>query len=444
MGSGVIEDVTLELAPGLTVVTGETGAGKTMVVTALQLLLGARGSTSLVRAGADAALVEARVTPPPADPDAGLVPDEPEPADDLPDDERVGVAAWLEDGEGRGRGQPRGPARGSRGAHGSTAAWHRSRPCPACSARRSRSTPSTSTCACPARRCSATCSTVTPARRTRRCCPPTAPCTHGLLAVRARVDELTSDAQARARAVDRLRHEVGEIDALALVPADDGLDARLRVLEDGEQHRTTAMQAATALGADAAGTVLGEAVAGLRRVADHADDAVVDALRDRAEGLAAEATELAVDVRSWAEDLDVDEATLDELRERVAAIASLARKYGPHVAAILTYRDEAQAELDALGSADHDVVALEAELERLDVEARALAGEVTVARRGAAERLADQVASHLADLGMALATFRVEVSPRELGANGADAVAFLLAANPGEAGGPFAEGRVRR
>ncbi|MEX1179189.1 MAG: DNA repair protein RecN [Nitriliruptor sp.] len=411
---GVIEQATLELAPGLTVVTGETGAGKTMVVTALELLLGARADSSLVRSGATSAVASAVVRPVPP-----------------------GAAAWVDDEvdelvvsrELRAEGRSRARVAGSLapvsalaevlGRHVEVHAQHEHvrlvRP--------------------DVQRALLDRSAGAPHARTLERYRELHRSWRELV---RRREEVATGTRERARELDRLRAEVAEIDAAGLDrDADTSIDRDLEVLANAEDLQRASAEAAEALGADGAGEPIGTAVAALRRVA--VDDPVLAELTARAESLAAEITELAVDVRTYGEDVDGDAARLATLQERKSVIQALTRKYGPDVAAILDYAAEARARLAELEAAEADAGDLDDRVAAARAELDGVAADVTRGRQHAGEALARAVDGHLADLGMPHARFTVAVEPveGEPATDGADRTTFLLAANPGEPARPL-------
>jgi DNA repair protein RecN (Recombination protein N) len=434
-GLGVIEDATVRLAPGLTVVTGETGAGKTMVVTALELLLGARADSSLVRAGTDGALAEAIVAPPPPE-----------------------ALAWLR-GPGD-RGSPPTAGRSERGkpappvdeplivsreipAEGRSKARINGRLAPVATLQEllARSV-----------EVHAQHDHVRLARGEvqRRLLDRFAGAEHARELDRYRsahaewreLEErrarLAADARERARELDRLRFEVGEIERAALDPEFDGaLDRELDRLAHAESLREAAASAASALGGDGAQEPIGVAVEALRRL--RVDDPALDDLRDRLTGVAAECAELALDVRAYGEGVAVDPARLSELQERKQLVTGLCRKYGADVTAVLAYADDARTRLATLERDEADADDLDVRVAAAHAAVAALAQDVRRGRVRAAEVLASAVDGHLADLGMPHARTTVAVDPLpadHLAADGADRVAFLLAPNPGEPAQP--------
>ena len=415
-GLGVIEDVSVRLAPGLTVVTGETGAGKTMLVTALQLLLGARADSSLVRRGSSGALVEAVISPPPDEAADWL---------DADDDELVVTREIPADGRSRARIAGRlAPVAGLADVLGSHVEVHAQHD----HVRLARS------------------------EVQRRLLDRYAGQPHErLLADHARAhtvwreriarhERLEADARERAREIDRLRAEVAEIDAAALDPAvDDHLDVELDRLGHADQLRQVSAEAAGVLGSDGAQEPLGIAVAALRRL--DVDDPRLAALRGRAEGLLAEAADLAAEVRAYGETVDADPARLADLQERRRAVAALQRKYGVDVEEVLTYADDARQRLADLTDQEADADALHAAIDDALEELVALGTAVRESRRVAAAALAEVVDAHLADLGMPHARFSVDIAALpdgQVAAHGSDRVTFLLAANPGESARPIA------
>ncbi|GGI04929.1 DNA repair protein RecN [Egicoccus halophilus] len=416
-GLGVIEDAVLQLAPGLTVVTGETGAGKTMVVTALQLLLGARADTALVRSGEPLALAEAVVSPPPAEAGEWM----------HPDDEVLIVSREIPaSGRSRarigGRLAPVSVLADVLGRHVEVHAQHEH-------VRLARPEVQRALLDRFAGEAHA---------RTLQHYADAYGHWRELAGLRERLEQ---DARERARDLDRLRFEVEEIDAAELDPtADADLDRQLDLLANAEQVQLAAATAAQALGSDGAGEPVGVALDALRRLDVTAS--VLDELRTRAEAVAVELAELSADVRDFGDGVQADPQRLAELQQRRALLTSLQRKYGVDLAAVLGYADEARARLDALERADADADDLDARLDAATTELQNLAEDVHRGRGVAAVRLSTEVDRHLADLGMPHARFTVEVAAQPDTAptrHGTDRITFLLAANPGEPARPLAQ-----
>ncbi|MFP4312454.1 MAG: DNA repair protein RecN, partial [Nitriliruptoraceae bacterium] len=416
-GLGVIEDAHLTLSPGLTVVTGETGAGKTMLVTALQLLLGSRADAGLVRAGAPTATVDAVLSPRPAEAEHHLG----------PSDEPLIVAREIPaDGRSRarldGRPVPVGILTEVLGAHVEVHAQHEH-------VRLARAE----------------------VQRDLLDRYAGAPHARALATYRERFTSwqelserqarLDADARERARELDRLRFEVAEIDRAELdADADPQLAADIDRLAHAEELQQAAAEAAAALGSEGAGDPLGVAIAALRRAA--ADDPTLAELTDRALALGEELTALAAEVRDYGEAVEGDPARLAALLERQQLVRSLTRKYGEDVPAVLAYADQGRARLAALEAEEADAGSLAAQLEAATAALHEAGAAVTSGRELAAEQLAGTVDAHLADLGMPHARFEVAVEPLPDTAPtryGIDRVTYLLAPNPGEPARPLAQ-----
>jgi DNA repair protein RecN (Recombination protein N) len=416
-GLGVIEDASLRLAAGLTVVTGETGAGKTMLVTALELLLGARADSSLVRHGATAAVAEAVVAPPPAEAASWLGED---------DDALVVSRELPADGRSRarvnGRLAPVSTLADVLGRHVEVHAQHEH-------VRLARSD---------VQRQLLDRYAGDPLGRTLD----TYRTTYGAWRdLRARRERLDADARERARELDRLRVEIAEIDEATLDPAADrDLGREVELLAHAEEVQLAAAEVAAVLGSDGAQESLGVAVDVLRRLV--VDDPEIDGFRERATALAAEAAELSSDVRAFGGSVAADPERLALLQDRQASLRQLTRKYGPELEDVLAYADEARARVAALEADDADADHLDAALAEHEDRLRSLAEDLRRGRRSAAGRLAEVVDGHLADLAMPHGRFSVAVEPApdgELGPDGADHITFLLAPNPGEPPRPLGQ-----
>ncbi|MGH8908951.1 MAG: DNA repair protein RecN [Egibacteraceae bacterium] len=412
---GVIEEVTLCLASGLNVITGETGAGKTIVVSALELLLGARAGADRVRAGAAVALVEGRLDP------------VPEAARDWvtdTDDELVASREVAAHGRSRARlGGRLAPLSALADAVGAAVEIH--------------GQSDSARLMDPA---------VQRALLDRSGGSPLAAALERYQDVYARwravgqeLAGLRGDQRDQARQLDRLVFEIAEIDAVSPVPGEEeGLAEQLGRLEHAERLIAAGTRAGAAIGADAgARDGLGRAVAALRAVAGL--DPRLDKLAERAEGLAAEAQDLALELVAYAESVELDPRRLEALRERRAALSGLYRKYGPDSVAVSAYADEARARIVSLREGGDRCTALAAEQQRLRREVAEAAVALREERRTAGEGLADDVGVHLAELGMPHAFIQVVVEESEPGRSGGDRVSFLLAANAGEPALPLAK-----
>jgi DNA repair protein RecN (Recombination protein N) len=397
---GVIEEVRLELGPGMTVLTGETGAGKTLIVEGLELLLGGRADALLVRPGADEALVEGRFLSGHAGPERN---------GDVDGEERILARAVPASGRSRawldGRmAQVSALAEAGRhlvDLHGQHA--HQSL-LDGVAQRRALD--------------------LFGDVDTRRL--------EELLAERRRLrselDALGGDARARARQVDLLRHQLAEIEAARLHDLDEEAN-----LAEEEERLAGAAAAREAAGAGLAALRGGDEGSGATdRLGEAADRLsglpALARLAARLEALQAEAADVATDLREVLEAWEDDPERLAEVRSRRQLLRDLARKYGEGVAGVVAYAERARDELAALETAEETAARRSAELEALEA---GIAGEGAVvgkARRGAAGKLAKATQERLRLLAMARARVEVLVGDTDPG----DDVTFLLGANPGE------------
>ncbi|HET6507509.1 MAG TPA: DNA repair protein RecN [Baekduia sp.] len=416
----LIERAELCLAPGLNVLTGETGAGKTVLAHALDLLLGGRARAGIVRPGAAEAYVEG-VFDLPAELRSLLgervAPD----AEELVLSRRVSA-------EGRTRAYMNGrsvPVADLREAAEGLIAFygqHEHRKLTLASSQ--------------LELLDGACGDAQAARREK------------YLVSHARVrtlegslDELRERAGARDRELDLLQFELAEIEAAAPSMEEEAeLTARRDRLRHVEALRGAAFGAAEAIVADDGGVsgVLASAstlLDGLEGV-----DARLDALAERWHALAIEADDLAAELRAYGEGMEADDvASLDLVEERLAAWDRLKRKHGGTIEAVLEHADECRARIAEL---DHAEVALEeaqASLAAALADRSALADELHRSRVKAAKSLAKSVRSRLADLAMESATFEISIEGREPGPTGTDTVEFLIAPNPGVPAAPLRE-----
>jgi len=425
---GVIDDARLEVSAGLNVLTGETGAGKTMVVDALALLLGGRADPGAVRAGRPAALVEGRLrTGDDLQVAAALA------SADVTDEDGEVVVARQVLVEGRSRAQLQGrmatvaavaevvrplvevhgqhefqdllrpgvqrdlldrfagdPVLGPRAAF--AAGWRR------------------------------------------------------LRTVTRELDDLATRAREREREIDLLRHQLEEIDAAQVRVGESAeLAAEAERLENAEALQQAAALAHQLLeGEEDAGavTALGAAARAIHGPGGH--DRALGELAERAQALAAEVGDLASSLRAYAEAVLVDPARLEEVNLRMARLRDMERKYGDDEAAVLAFAGEAARRLAELEGGTLRSEALEAEAAELRRDLAGTGAALTEARQEAADRLGEAIRVELADLAMPSAQVVVaveqdlddaglEVGGRCLAAteDGLDRVDFRLAAHPG-------------
>ncbi|MEU7064822.1 DNA repair protein RecN [Streptomyces sp. NPDC051578] len=438
---GVIDDAVVELSPGFTAVTGETGAGKTMVVTSLGLLLGGRADPALVRIGSKAAVVEGRVVLPPGA-SAALRAEE---AGAELDDGALLISRTIS-AEGRsrahvgGRSVPVGLlaelADDLVAVHGQTDQQGLLRPA---RQRQALDRYAGDAVAVPLEK-------YTGAYRRLR-------------AVAAELEEITTRARERAQEADLLRFGLDEIAAVEPLPGEDAeLAAEAERLGHAESLASAAQAAHAALAGnpeDPEGIDANTLVAGAHRALEsvRAHDPALGALAERIGELGILLADVAGELAGYADDLDADPLRLAAVEERRAALTQLTRKYGDSIDSVLQWAQQGSARLLELDGDDERIAELTAERDGLRSELSQLAQALTDARVEAASRFASDVTAELASLAMphARVTFdirqtedpegvEVDGRPVAYGPAGADEVELLLAPHPGAQPRPIAKG----
>lgn len=390
---GVIERAELRFGPGMSALTGETGAGKTMLVEAIDLLVGGRADASIVRRGAAEARVDGRF--------------------DLGHDGGEVVLTRVIPADGRSRAYVDGrPATAASLAdrarelvdlHGQHA--HQS---------------------------------LMSTAHQRAALDQYGSIDLGpLRAARARVTELEAelatlggDERARAREIDLLRYQVDELDQASIVdPAeDDVLAAEESTLADAQGHRSAGDGAIEALRGDEGG--VDAMLSAARRLLD--DRAPFAAIAARLDAAMAELDDIAGELRGVTEAIDEDPERLAEIRERRQLLVDLRRKYGESLADVMAFHAEADDRLRELLDYDRRAAELDGLLADARGAADAAARSVRDARRAAAPDLARAVESHLRALALPDAAVAIEVGGDEPDDDLAgDGVRFLFSANPG-------------
>ncbi len=414
----IVESADVEFGGGLTVITGETGAGKSVLMGALELVLGARADASTVRDGAKEARIEATFAVP------GVVDAFLDAAGLPPCEDGVLLVRRAISATGGGRVHVNDAAttvqtlralgkllvdvhgpndhqslleegfqRGVLDAHGRldtsayAAAWAR------------------------------------------------------LADLRAQRADLQGDDADVAETCERLRYAVDELDAAQLTPEDDDeLPARHAAAAHAAEILDCANAATAALSEadDSAAAALVGAGARVREMARFHEAA--GAWGETIERLTVEVQELAQEIVDSASRLDADPEALQALDDRLSLVQRLKRKYAcPDVAALLALRDERARRLADLEGRGARLAALADEIAAAEAAVRAAGAKLTAARTKAAARLARAVTKELHGLGFLRAGFDVSLAPHAPDATGCDAVDFLFAPNPGEAARPLRE-----
>ena len=273
-------------------------------------------------------------------------------------------------------------------------------------------------------------------------------------------ERLVLDEQARLRQVDLLQFQRDEIAAANLTAGEEVELAREReILRHGEKLREAVVSAYNLLygGGTEAGSVL-EGLGTSLSLIQHGQryDERLGAILQMLEAANANIQQAAWELRDYADGLEADPQRLNQVEERLALIQRLERKYGEGTEAILAYGEKVSAELDELLNSEIRAAEIEKEMEKAILELSDLAGRLSAVRKAAADKLQDQVLRELPDLNLANARFQIQVSQTpspegipyphrdgevrvQVTSRGADQVEFLFSANPGQDLRPLAK-----
>jgi len=234
-----------------------------------------------------------------------------------------------------------------------------------------------------------------------------------------------------------LRHAVAELDALAPEPGEEEeLDRRRRMMQGAERIREDIAKAQAALGSEGAEGAAGDALRWLEGVADRAGGALDEPIAAIGRALV-ELDEAATGTARFLEALSFNPAELEEAEERLFAIRALARKHGVVADDLPGFADDLRARLDTVDRGEADLAALRAEVASAQAAYDDTAAALSAARRDAAGRLDAAMARELAPLKLDRAAFETHLSAAEPGPEGRDAVTFTVATNPGAPAGPL-------
>jgi len=411
----LVADLTLELQPGCNVITGETGAGKSIILGALNLVLGQRADRTLIRSGCDSCSVEAAL-------DVGKL--------------QAPLAAFLEENglepsDGRQlvlkrsfstAGTNRQFVNGSpttlnvlaaigewlvdmHGPHDHQSLLHASKQLAILDAFGGLE---------PQR------SEVSELVRQRH-------------EVESQKAALIVDEKSYVQQLDLLRFQVQEIEAAQIEPEEE-----VQVTQEFNRASNAARlqqlsQAALELLSEGETTVLSQAGAMGRVLHDLEKlDPGATGLTELHEQAVSQLQELQTGISRYADKVDVDPARLSELEERLNLIHSLKRKYGPNLAEVIAFGEAAKAMLQSLESRDAELARLNSELAKLEARLSRAAEHLSAERARVIPKLSKAVARQLADLGFQQSKFDVAQSPIEISAAGGDSVEFLFSPNVGE------------
>lgn len=410
----VIESADIAFRPGFNALTGETGAGKSIVIDAMGAVLGGRTSRELIRTGASHAFVSAEFSGVPTDlpglTEAGVAPDE--------NGELLLQREIGSDGKNvcRANGRPITVAQLRRvgsellnihGQHDGAQLLDEEQH-GAYLDRFGR--------------------TEEPLAAYQQA--------YGVMAdLRGQIRSLQMDEAEKARRMDSLRFQIDELERANLQPGEEEeLTARRNLLRNGEKYLGALSGADYCLngGDEGGGAVeaLREAETSLYGIRTLGDDLME--LYKRLENLRCEAYDLAEIIRDKREAFDFSPAELDAVESRSDLLYRLKKKYGATVEDMLDYLEKCRAELDAIETADDTLVRLEQQLRAAEKNVRAAGAELTKVRRAAAAVLEQRIQQELRDLDMNRVRFAIDFGEKEPAPDGCDTIRFLMSANVGE------------
>lgn len=416
----IIEDTTLELSDGLNVLTGETGAGKSIIIEALSLVLGDRAEVDLIRRGRDKAEVEAVFRLGPESPARARLD-----AQDLThrDDPDLLVVRRVVAPAGKGRAYVNGRsvtvailAELTRGlVDVSSQHEHTQLLDPE--------------------------SHLELLDRFGGLLGERAAFTEAYLAVeraRARLAELRRKDAERSRREDFVRFQLSEIDEVnPVVGEEEALEAERQRLAHADRLVSGASEAAQHLGQSGGAAVerMGQALRVLDRL--RAFDAALEPLFTRLMAARIEADDIAHDLRGYASDVELDPRRLDQVNERLEALKRLRKKHGFDLAEVVATRDALRAELAGFESLEIEIVEAQRALDKALTTATTAAERLSRARLAAKEALEQRVGEELQGLAMSGAAIRFVLAQRELSREGFESGEIHIQTNRGEGFSPL-------
>lgn len=417
----VIETADIAFQPGFNALTGETGAGKSIVIDAMGAVLGGRASRELIRTGVPKAFVSAVFSHVPADlpglAENGIAPDE--------DGNLLLQREMTVDGKNTCRvngrpltvtqlrqigaellnihGQHDGQQLLDEEQHGAYLDRFGRMDAPLAAYRKEYA---------------------------------------AMAALREQIRTLQMDEAEKARRMDSLRFQIDELERAELVPGEEEeLNARRELLRNGEKYIAALSGADYCLSGDDSNTGAvtairdaEEALHGIRHLSPDLEE-----LYKRLESLRCEAFDLAETVRDKRAEFDFSPAELDAAEARTDQLYRLKKKYGATVEDMIAYLDKCRTELDAMETADDTLILLNGQLKKAEANVKAAGAVLTQKRKEAAKVLEQRIQQELRDLDMNKVRFSIDFAEKEPAQDGCDTIRFLMSANVGEDLRPIAK-----
>ena len=256
------------------------------------------------------------------------------------------------------------------------------------------------------------------------------------------IQRMTMDESEKLRRMENLRYQIDEIEKANLqIGEDDELESRRKILQNEEKLSDGISAAVDCLygsdDTDGAASLLAEAERELARLSKYTD--AYSEIQAKVADLMYQVQDVAEEVHDLRDDLTYSSDELEQIESRLDIIHRLRRKYGATCEDILGYLEQAKQELDEIEFADDHLERLRLKLSKSEKEAMECAVEVRKCRQIAAKKLAERILAELAQLDMPKVQFECEFTECDLGINGIDAVAFYMSANAGESLKPMSK-----
>ena len=260
--------------------------------------------------------------------------------------------------------------------------------------------------------------------------------------LRREIERMTMDEGEKLRRMETLRYQIAEIEKAELEPGEDeALEERRKILQNSEKLSDGLNDAAECLyggeDSDGAAGLLAQAEYALSRLVRFSDS--FSSLHDRVNDLKYQVQDIAEEVRDARDELSYSADELEQIESRLDVIHKLRRKYGATCGDILEYLEKSKKELDDIEFADDHLERLKGKLKKAEKQAWDAALVLRKNRQETAQKLSERILTELAQLDMPRVQFQCQFQEQELGSTGADSVAFYMSANAGEALKPLSK-----
>lgn len=251
--------------------------------------------------------------------------------------------------------------------------------------------------------------------------------------IRNELDNLNMDEELKNRKIDLLKYQINEIKEAELTEGeDDTLTNRRNVLSNIEKIISSVNDAMSVLNSEdySVRDMLSNAYDSISRIAKY--DESIEGVADRFSNVISDFEDIFSEIEEYAENLDFDQEELDKIEDRLSLIKNLKRKYGSTVSEVQQFCDNAKKELDEIEFSDEKIEELKHQLSVTESKLSEAASVLTSKRKKSSNELEKRIVNELSYLDMPGASFSVDIRPSDYSSDGADSVEFLLSANKGE------------